>query len=102
MLGEEESSFAQRSDVQLFYVDHHRQVLDDIAQEQAPPGGDSSDEVSYGVAVRFCHLTDSLYIVFVFEVEDEHVVCLPVDRFLNGVGLVGNEIGKQSNMLHPC
>ena len=102
MLGEEESCFAHRSDIQLFHVDHHRQVLDDIAQEQAPPGGDSSDEVAYRIAVRFCHLTDSLYVVFVCEVEDEHVVCLPVDRFLNGVRLVRDESGKQSNMPHPC
>src|SRR5205823_11574240 len=81
---------------------HHWQVLDDIAQQQAPSCGYSSDEVTYSVAVRLCHLPDSLYVVFVCEVEDEHVVRLSIDRFLNSVRLVRDERSKQSNMPHPC
>ena len=38
--------------------------------------------------------------MLVCEVEDEHVVCLPVDRLLNRVRLVRDESGKQSNMPH--
>src|SRR5436853_6877308 len=39
--------------------------------------------------------------MFVCEVEDEHVVRLPVDRFLDSVGLVCDQRGEQSNVPHP-
>src|SRR6266704_5545046 len=100
MLREEESRLAHRSDVQLFHVDHQRQVLDNIAEQQAASGGYSSYEVAYRVTVRFRYLTNSLDIVLVCEVEDEHIVRLPVDSLLNGVRLVRDESGKQSNMPH--
>ena len=39
--------------------------------------------------------------MFVGEVEDEHIVGLSVDRFLNGVGLVGDEGSEEADMSHP-
>src|SRR5437899_3383342 len=102
MLREEESRLAHSSDIQLFHVDHQWQVLDNIAEQQAASGRYSSDEVTYRVAVRLRHLANSLDIVLVCEVEDEHIVRLPVDRLLNSVQLVRDERGEQSNMPHPC
>src|SRR2546425_3858985 len=102
MLREEESRLAHSSDIQLFHVDHQWQVLDNIAEQQAASGGYSSYEVAYRVAVRFRYLTNGLDIVLVCEVEDEHVVGLPIDRLLNGVRLVRDERGEQSDMPHPC
>src|SRR3989442_6826022 len=99
-LREEESRLAHRSDIQLFHVDHQRQILDNIAEKQAPSCGDSSDEVAYRVAVRFRHLTNGLDVVLVCEVEDEHVVSLPVNGLLNSVRLVRDERGEQSNVSH--
>src|SRR5207245_4215236 len=101
MLREEESRLAHSSDIQLFHVDHQWQVLDNIAEQQAASGGYSSNQVAYRVTVRLSHLTNSLDIVLVCEVEDEHVVGLHVDRLLNSVRLVRDERGEQSNMSHP-
>src|SRR5439155_27389033 len=39
--------------------------------------------------------------MFVGEVEDEYVVGLPVDRLLDGVGLVGDEGREEADMTHP-
>src|SRR2546427_474795 len=85
MLREEESRLAHSSDIQLFHVDHQWQVLDNIAEQQAASGGYSSDKVAYRVAVRLRHLTNSLDILLVGEVEDEQIVRLPVEGLPNAV-----------------
>jgi hypothetical protein len=38
--------------------------------------------------------------VFVCEVEEEDVICLPVNRFLNRIGLVGDEGGEYAEVAH--
>ncbi len=40
--------------------------------------------------------------MFVGEVEEEYVVGLPVDGFLDGVGLVGDESGEDTIVAHTC
>ena len=43
---------------------------------------------------------DHVQIVFVSEVEEENIVGLPVDGFLNSIGLIGDECGEYAKMAH--
>src|SRR5467141_3840867 len=75
--------------------------MDDVSEEQASSCGGSSDERANRLAVGLCYFADCFDVVLVREVEDEHVVGLPVDSFLDCVGLVSDEGREEAYVAHP-
>jgi len=61
----------------------------------------SSDERANRLAVGLCYFADCFDVVLVGEVEDEHVVGLPVEWSLNSVRLVSDESSEETNVAHP-
>src|SRR6267143_1696652 len=75
--------------------------MDNAPEKQASSGRGSSDERANRLAVGLCYFADCFDVVLVGEVEDEHVVGLPVDGLLNSVRLVGDESSEVTNVAHP-